>query len=400
MKNKKLIISIIAGVLALVIVIVGVVVAMPSIKYNKANKLMEEHNYVKANEILMSIEDYKDSKNLIESNKKEQLYIDSTKALESEDFEKALDGFASLDNYKDAQDCFEKTKCAIAKQSSILDWKLISNNSSIASSYAGKWYIFTGIVSDVNGNTANLYIDKGLKNSYGETVYYDLLYPISADFIDLDNDKVSEYLAVTIIGKLENSTLTKAFVFPEELYDDERFIIDKIGEVEHWGNSTYHHYYLDYKIDASKGLVTSYAFEDYSFSGNSHYVNKDVHKLEYDKNNRVIKDTVQTYKNSRESGDEKVTSYTYTSQGFISTIKYGSGKSEEYTYSKDEDGNFVGTADNYTRVYDKDGLLIEETKYNTYTYEYDNGGRLIKVVETGYSSNPTEYQLGVVGIKN
>ena len=309
-------------------------------------------------------------------------------------------------------------KADIAKKAKLLDWKSvheeISSNGAKATDYNEQWFIFTGIVSDIEEDTCKMFLERTNDG-----------YPLNAITVHLKTEELKELKdnqTLSVVGKFNYSNkftdLTEAFVFPKELYDDDHFQIDLLSSQDR----TYTpHYFSEYKYD-SNGNKISYTEISYGYTlkGNSKVNQQDIDRytLKYNDNNQLVSEIKKSFVNKGTgeiTAGSKETKYTYNEDGFISTMTVPSiYKGEdftvyEYTYEKDKDGKIIKGTKKDTRwgdttyEYDKDGKITKEIGPTyTYTYKYD-GNRLInkKAVSTssGDERENIKYYYGVVGIK-
>ena len=299
----------------------------------------------------------------------------------------------------------KETSESIALKADFLDWKSLhselSANEAKAEDYNGKWFIYSGIITDITANSCTLYT---------ETYNGRPLNAIKAYLPTSELKKLNNYEVVTVVGKLNynkyNSELKEAFVFPKSLYDDEHFVVELLSTRE----GTYTpHYFSGYKYDAN-GNVTFYKELYYTIGSSGRTSdNYDIYTMIYNDKNQVIKKLF----NSQE------TTYTYDEDGLVltETTPTASNKNKVmsyvYTYEKDNDGKPIkaskidsnGIGFNYTYEYDENGNIIKEEKKSksyayTYTYTYE-GKRLIKKTEfiDGKEKGSIKYFYGVIGKK-
>lgn len=300
----------------------------------------------------------------------------------------------------------EKGRETIAKDAEILDWKTvhdeISSNGAKASDYNGNWYIFSGIVSNIEENKCDMFLERSTDG-----------YPVNAINVHLSTEELKELKdgqTLTVVGKFNSSNtftdLTDAFIFPKSLYNDSQFVIELLSSQDR----TYTpHYFKDYNFD-SNGNVTNYTEISYGYTikGNSRINQQDTskHTLTYNENNQVISHTIQKYAN-KGSGDKTAgkseATYTYNEDGFVATettpsIYVGEDYTiYKYTYEKDKNGKIIKGTKNGSRwgdttyEYNNNGDIIKEIGPTTtiiYTYE---GKRLINEKST-YNSSGDEYE--------
>lgn len=111
-------------------------------------------------------------------------------------------------------------KTDISKQAKVLDWDTVYNELSLngakATDYNGHWFIFSGMVSNINENYC-----------YMSLRYYQGL-PLNPISIYLDNSELKELKngqIITVVGKFDRrssfTSLTNAFIVQKELYNDQ-----------------------------------------------------------------------------------------------------------------------------------------------------------------------------------
>lgn len=314
----------------------------------------------------------------------------------------------------------KKSNEDIAKEAAFLDWKTvhdeISANGAKATDYNDKWYIFSGIVSNIEENTCHMFLERSKDG-----------YPVNAITVYLPTEELKELKdgqTLSVVGKFNSSNsftdLKDAFVFPKSLYDDKDFVVDLLS-YEDKGYTP--HYFTDYKYD-SNGNKINYSEISYSYtiSGNSQINSQDTAKytLTYNEKNQMTKQFIQKYSN-KGSGDmtagNQEATYTYNEDGFISTKTVPSNYvGEDYTvytynYEKDKNGKInkgtvtaSGKAGNWGSTsyeYNENGDITKKvTDTVTVIYTYD-GRRLINEKST-FNSSGTDYEnktyyYGVVG---
>ena len=313
--------------------------------------------------------------------------------------------------------CNSNNKIDLAKKAKLLDWKSvhdeISSNGAKSTDYNDQWFIFSGIVSDIEENSCKMFIERDEKG-----------YPLNAISVELKTEELKELKdgqTLSVVGKFKYSNsftdLKEAFIFPKELYDDEHFQIDLLSSQDRKYTP---HYFSEYEYDSNKNKI-SYTEISYGYTIKGNYqVNQqdiDRYTLKYNDKNQLVSEIRKSFVN-KGSGEitagSKETKYTYNEDGFISTMTVPSiYKGEdftvyEYTYEKDKDGKIIKGTKKDTRwgdttyEYDKDGKLTKEIGPTyTYTYKYD-GDRLINKKATSNSSGTESenitYYYGVVGI--
>ena len=291
-------------------------------------------------------------------------------------------------------------KVEIAKNAEILDWdevhKTISSNGAKATDYNGKWFIYSGTVTNIQQSSCYMSNEKAKDGL-----------PVNPITVYLPTETLKEFETnqyITVVGKF-NSTgsftdLKDAFLFPNELYNDESFIIELVQSQDKGYTP---HYFKDYEFN-EKGLVTKYTEISYSYSlhGSTqvNHEDKDTYELTYDDNDRLV---------SKKNGQQEL-KYTYNDDGFIEK-EISSSETYTYTYEKNENGVITkGTKSGSSfgdtvYEYNEDGDIIKEIgPVTTVIYIYDdNSDRLIEKKSTFNSSGKDYediiYSYGVLGKK-
>ena len=310
------------------------------------------------------------------------------------------------------------SKIDISKEAKLLDWKKVhdelSSNGAKATDYNDQWFIFYGIVSNIEEDSCEMFLERSNDG-----------YPVNAISVHLTTDELKELKdgqTLSVVGKFKYNSgfadLNEAFVFPKELYDDEHFQIEVLSTQE----GTYTpHFFSEYKYD-SNGNKISYTEISYGYTlkGNSMVNQQDIDRytLKYNDKNQLISEEKRSFVNrgyGETTAGVRETTYTYNDDGFISTMTVPSSyvgekfTVYEYTYEKDNKGKIIKGIKKDTRWgnttydYDKNGNITKEVGPTlTYTYKYE-GKRLISKTEA-YNSSESEsentiYYYGVVGIK-
>lgn len=115
--SKKIIIPIIAIVLIAAIAAVIVLVGLPLLKYQKANRLFAAGNYEGAISTFKELGDYKDSKQKIEmikEAKRDDMYTSARDLFDEGNYKDALDKFTELGDYKESAEFIKKCNYELA----------------------------------------------------------------------------------------------------------------------------------------------------------------------------------------------------------------------------------------------------------------------------------------------
>ena len=114
-KTKKIVII---SAIALVVIVLGIVLALPEIKYQKANNLLEENQYDAAYAAFIELENYRNSEDMLN----ECLYLKACSLLDRAKHEDAIELFAELDGYKNSKQKLNEAKyCYVLENRNNLD---------------------------------------------------------------------------------------------------------------------------------------------------------------------------------------------------------------------------------------------------------------------------------------
>ena len=259
---------------------------------------------------------------------------------------------------------------------------------------------------DISGNM----IQKADRNKTTLVYEYDPMNRLTMERAKVGNDYVLKgYYAYTLTGNLKISQgYYNRFVMTYDEYGRLRNTEIKQGE-------NYFKYYYNY-MNNNRGLVSNkylYKYSDGYFDGKSELYAE--HKYTYDSENNITKIETRGKENpidykdlvsytydkvgniTKEVKGNVTTDYTYNLGNLVTNMTNKNGQSviSTYNYSYNYDGNISKSVENgVTKNYKYDPmnrLVQENTKNNTYSYNYDNAGNRATLTATGSENYVKSY---------
>lgn len=435
-KGAKISAFIIAGIMTLVILGSLILlfvnnVIIPANRYNDALALMDSGDWFKARDLLLSLDDYKDSEDLLEqcNNKiRDYKYDNALQLIDDGKYSEAVQILEEISDYKDSDDLLKQCREALLEE---------DYNNAVLLMKAGEY-------------------EKAIAAFTGLAEYKD-----SANLLDECQDKYKQALYDSAIDMIAKKEFEKAYEILSNLgdYKDVRMILNnhfkvvplkeiktnKDGEktiiertIEPYGTNsqgtliketqTYEDgdiFVMEEIYDAYGNLIVYLNIFSSGKETGTTYTYDSNHKLliqrnavdyhgevattnyEYDSNNRLTKTILV-----EEDGTEETTTFTYDVNGnlikeYSRLINEKHSKDFPYEttieYTYDANGNvltqtwtFDDGDQSVTRYYyDENGFLIKEVaeRYDdTLEYNYDNNYYLIEKTEYSDGEKGTHWE--------
>ena len=405
-KGLKISAFITAGIVAVVIVVSLIFlfvnnVIMPANRYNDAVELMENEEWLKAKDILLSLDDYKDSEDLLEQCNNEILadkYENAQRLINNGKYSEALQILEEITDYKDSEVLIKQCKDALQEEDYNNAIQLMENGEyekailefTKLSEYKDSADLLNKCQNEYNQILYDSAINMIAKKDYAKAYsilsnlgdYKDAgiilnnhfkIIPLKETYTSKDGKKTIHERTIEPYGTNSQGTLIKE----TQTYEDgDTFVTEEIYDA--YGNLIV---YLN-KFSSGKETGTTYTYDSNHkllIQRNSvdYYGKVATTNYEYDSNNRLIRTVLV-----EEDGSEEITTFTYDAKGNL-IKEYSRLTNERYS----EDFPYE-TIIEYT--YDSNGRVLTDTwtfddgDQSVRKYYYDAKGFLKKEVSEKY----------------